>query len=148
MSGDDEYEDDYATCSRTQASLRIIHDDLDPEEITRQLGTQPSWSWRKGEPRGKGKRPSHIGIWGLSTEKYVESRDLRRHLDWLISQMSGKEETFAQLRARGYRLDVFCLWQSRGQGGPTISPKNMRGLGALGLELGIDIYWDDNESDT
>jgi hypothetical protein len=142
-----EYDDEYQTCERTYASLRIMNDDLDPEEISRQLGIQPTWAWRKGEPRGARKIPSRIGIWGLSTE-VMQSRDIRRHLDWLIDQMIGKEEYLKQLQTQGYRMDVFCYWLSNGQGGPTVSPKNMKGLANLGIELGFDFWMGgDDEND-
>jgi len=142
-----EYNDEYEACERTNASLRIINDNLDPEAISRQLGIQPTWAWRKGELRGARKIPSRVGIWGLSTE-FMQSRDIRRHLDWLIEQLVGKEEYLKQLQKQGYRMDVFCYWVSNGQGGPTVSPKNMRGLANLGIELGFDFWMGgDDEND-
>ena len=142
-----EYDDEYATCVETHASLRIIHDDLDPEEITQQIGIQPTWAWRQGQLRPKGNVISPIGIWGLTTN-FMKSRDIRRHLDWLIEQMNGKEEILKELQAQGYRMDVFCYWLSNGQGGPTISLRNMIGLANLGIELGFDFWMNgDNDND-
>ena len=143
----DEYNDEYGTCERTYASLRIMHDDLDPETVTRQLGIQPTWAWRKGELRAKAKVIARIGIWGLNTE-FIQSRDVRRHIDWLIDQVAAKKAYLQQLQAQGYRIDVFCFWLSNGQGGPTISPKNMRGLAELGIELGFDFWMDGDDAGT
>jgi hypothetical protein len=134
----DEYDDEYRTCEQAYASFRVYHDNLDPAAVTRDLGIQPSdvvegWAWI------------------LSTEAAVSSRDIRRHLDWLIDQLEPRHEVIRSLQSAGCRMDVFCYWRWTGQGGPTISPRNMHGLGLLGIELGFDIYhsWlDESQEET
>jgi Domain of unknown function (DUF4279) len=82
-----------------------------------------------------------IGGWFLSTEGQVESRDVRRHLDWLAVKLVGKDGALKSLGAEGCRMDVFCYWLSAGgNGGPVLSPAIMKRFGKLGLEIGFDIY--------
>ena len=138
------YDDDYATCSRTYAELRIYHDDLDPERITGLLGIQPSQTQVKGraytKPSGREFTPP-IGGWFLSTEGLIASKDVRRHVDWILDRLTGKEETLRRLQAEGNSMDILCFWMSAdGHGGPTLSPGIMRRLGELELEIGFDIY--------
>jgi Domain of unknown function (DUF4279) len=144
----DEYDDNYTTCRETSASLRVMHLELDPDYVSRQLGIAPSWSRKKGEMPKTSKRAARIGIWALDTENIVKSRDLRRHIDWIIDQVSEKQLVFDELRRQDYKMDVFCLWiRSGGTGGPTLSSRNMRGLGALDLEMGFE-FWDTEEEDS
>jgi hypothetical protein len=144
----EEYDDDYSTCRETSAALRIMHLELEPDYISQQLEMVPSWSRKKGEISDTSKRAARIGIWALDTEGIVKSRDLRRHIDWIIEQVSEKKPVLDELRRQAYRMDVFCLWvRSGGTGGPILSPHNMRGLGVLDLEIGFE-FWDiENEDD-
>jgi len=139
-----DYDDGYPTCSRTYAGLRIYHDDLDPERITGLLGIEPSRTQVKGwvtTSRSGREFSPPIGGWFLSTKDVIASRDARRHVDWILERLAGKDGTLRRLQAEGNRMDVFCFWQSaHGEGGPTLSPAVMRRLGELELEIGFDIY--------
>ena len=143
-----DYDDNYGTCKETSAAFRIIHPALDPNRTSQELGLQPSWAWRKGEGRGRRSIPSRTGIWGLDTEGILTSRDLRRHLDWLLDHLEPKAAVLEDLRLQGYRMDVFCLWcRLGGTGGPMLSPRNMARLAALNLTIGFE-FWavDEDES--
>ncbi len=141
------YDDNYGTCKYTTVALCIIHPALEPEVITQLLRISPSWAWRKGEPREWKGRPARTGMWVLSSENNVFSRDVRRHLDWLITELRDCRIALTKLAHDGYTVDVFCHWvQLGGTGGPTLSPTNMRGLADLGLELGFE-FWSEDEED-
>lgn len=139
-----EFDDDYPTCSKTYASLRLDHEDLDPERITGLLKIEPTWTQTKGVrcTRRSGKTfVPKIGVWLFSTKDRVASKDVRRHVDWLLTQLDGKDEALKRLQAEGVHTDIFCYWLSAdGQGGPTLSPGIMRRLAELELEIGFDIY--------
>ena len=68
------YDDDYPTCARTYATLRIYHEDLDPASITRLLGVEPTHTQVKGRLctsiTGRTFNPE-IGGWFLSTKVHV-----------------------------------------------------------------------------
>lgn len=128
-----EYRDeDFPNCKKTHATLFIQHADLEPEVLTERLGVRPTYSFRSGEKTYKWGTPIEHGRWCLDTRSSVRSSDLRRHLDWLIDQLAGNEKVFAELRAGGYSLWVFCDWEAEGFtdtfgcfAGPSVSPRNM-----------------------
>jgi hypothetical protein len=134
------YDDDYATCERTYASLGIYAEGLDPAEMSSLLQLSPTESHRQGEGVHGG-APLKRGFWSLSSEQHVDSRDLRRHLDWLLDQIEGRANMLRTLREQGYDMTVACYWSSAdGHGGPTLSPVQTRRLANLDLELWIDFY--------
>lgn len=144
----DEYDDTYATCKETSALLRIAHPALDPATLSEQLQLTPARAWRKGEPKEPKHRPARIGMWILDTYGVVASRDLRRHLDWLLDHLHDKGAILDQLRQQEYAIDVFSTWvRLGGTGGPMLSPRNMRGLADLSLELQFEFWAVDEDED-
>jgi hypothetical protein len=104
-----DYVDDYATCHRTYATLVIVHPDLEPDVVTEGLGIQPSRAHRRGDIRNPlAKRPfiHPRGGWFLSSEGAVQSRDVRRHIDWLLDQVEPKGDVLKQLQY-DHRLSEF-----------------------------------------
>lgn len=146
------YNDAYKTCERTFAELLIYPENLDPALITERLGLVPTQMSVKGvderTPAGV-VRPAPHSLWALSSEGKIASKDLRRHLDWLLARLLPAR---AQLRALqstpGTRMTVSCVWESaHGHGGPTLWPEQMGALTELGLECGFDVsfYGEDDE---
>ena len=137
------YGPSYPTCSRTFATLRILAADFTPQQITTAMRLQPSGSHGRGDRRtlrSGGKTESRYG-WFLSSEGRVDSLDNRDHLDWLLEQVTSRRTELDALRQKGAAADIFCYWESsNGQGGPALSPPQMRTLADLGLELSYDIY--------
>ncbi len=142
MSGESPYDDNYETCERTYASLRIIHRDLDPSEITKLLGVEPVEAFRAGDLHPpKPDRVWEYGGWFLSSRDVLASRDLRRHLDWLLQRIIQRRGVFVMLLTRDYIIDVPCYWRSAyGHGGPVLSPSQMRGFADLNIDVWIDFY--------
>jgi hypothetical protein len=110
------YDDNYGTCSRTYATLIIKY--LDPSTITARLGIEPSESRRKGELiRPFPTRIAPMNRWFLCTKGRVESRDSRRHIDWLLDRVEGKAGEILRLQAEGCEMVVSGYWVSAsGQG--------------------------------
>ena len=136
------YDDDYATCVKTFAWLRVMSEGLEPDDVTAILGLTPSRVQRRGElPRPTAKRPLEKGGWFLESVDHVESRDARRHLDWLLERLRDKADAIAQLKAQGNLVDLCIRWDSVGHGGPTLDPRQMTELGALDVELWFDVYF-------
>src|SRR5437588_12517696 len=101
-----EYDDDYATCHETYATLVIVHLDLDPEVVTQALGLQPTRAHRRGDVRNPHSKHPFVhprGGWYLTSRGTVQSRDVRRHIDWLLDQLDSKGEALKQLQERGYQ---------------------------------------------
>jgi hypothetical protein len=141
-------DDDYPSCDRTYATLRIYHGDLDPDSLTHLLGVEPTYAQVAGRPYT---RPAgrtfipELGGWFLSTKGHLSSKDVRRHLDWIWSRLAGRDGALRALQDAGYRMDVFCYWRSAwGHGGPVLSPDLMRRFGELEIEVGFDVYGEAN----
>jgi hypothetical protein len=142
------YDDQYGTCSRTFAELRIFAAELDPKQISQTLGLVPSSSQQRGQviTNSLGRdRTARLGVWRLSSDGHVESRDLRRHLDWLLAKLTPVADKLKELRRRGdLEMQIDCLWWSRaGDGGPVLWPAHLRVLADLDLELAFDLAFID-----
>ena len=118
--------------------------ELNPDEITDLLAVSPTKIQIKGDivPEKIDKQFSKSG-WFLSTEGILDSKDVRDHLDWILDHFRDHQLIFSKLHKRGYLIDLCVRWDSlRGDGGPTISPKQMYKLAALDIELWFDVYLD------
>jgi hypothetical protein len=77
--------DSYDTCEKTIVTLCIYN--IHPDIVTQKLGMTPSSSKIKGflnkMPNGV-ERIGTIHNWLLSSKDAVSSKDLRRHLDWIL----------------------------------------------------------------
>ena len=142
-------DDSYQTCDRTETTLAIYN--INPTLVTKKLGVIPTFSQQKGEPivfRNGNKGIGTINSWLLSSESEVISRDIRRHLDWLLDKI---EPAVAQLRELqqhpDVRMAIRCVWWSAdGGGGPTLWPEQMRRMAQLNLECTFSFaYYGDDE---
>ena len=145
-------DDDYASCARTYATLIIYPEGIDPLAVTARLGIEPTSWQRRGEPmRSRGRalaRIAPLSGWFLTTRGAVESKDIRRHLDWLLDRIDPVAHVIRALQAEGCRMNVWAYWLAQsGQGGPMLSPAQMRRLADLDLELWFDISGPVDEPD-
>jgi hypothetical protein len=136
------YDDNYSTCKETSATLRIFSDSIDPSAITSMIGTNPTESYAKGDKYGKKLLTRKCNGWLLDTRGLIESKDCRRHIDWILSKISECDDGLAKLKSTGAEIDISCYWVSSGQGGPTLSPLQMAELARLDIEIWWDIYFD------
>lgn len=145
-------DDEYPTCAQTFATLLVYPGEIDPAAITDRLGIEPTGWQRRGEvaqPVGRLSRVAAINGWFLGSRGQVDSRDSRRHIDWLLDRMEPRAEAIRSLQAMGCRMEISCYWLSQnGHGGPTLPPTQMRRLADLGIELWFDFYgpYEDDDS--
>ena len=149
-----EYHDDYATCAQTFVTLCIYPPpEMDLAEITGRLGVEPTTSNREdelrpGPSRRARSRPWSRSAWFLSSEGEVNSRDVRRHIDWLLERVTDRTLVFAELRAAGCETVLSCYWASAsGHGGPMLWPEQLARLAECGLELWFDVYFPSTAED-
>jgi hypothetical protein len=134
------YQDDYPTCEETYATLRIYHDELDPDEVSRALALVPSNAQRKGDELSS-RRALPTGGWFLSSKGHVTSKDTRRHVAWVLDQIAPNKTNLLSLQDRGYKMDIFCFWASAsGHGGPELDHELMQRLASFRLNVGFDVY--------
>jgi hypothetical protein len=63
------------------------------------------------------------------------------HIHSITTVLEGKSRYLAALREKGCNTDIFCFWESSGQGGPSLDLETMKSLVELGLEIAWDIYF-------
>lgn len=128
------YADDYQTCEETTAALWIYPGALDPHCISELLAIEPTTCKVMGQLQGRAVLP--VSSWSISSEGIVLSKDLRRHLDWLLDTIEPKRSELLGLQENdGLVMRVQCRWWSAfGGGGPTLWPEQMSRLADLNLE--------------
>ena len=138
-----DYDDEYPTCDRTFATLRFYHDTEPPESVTKTLGLSPTKTQTAGDQRPRSKSVIKQSGWFLRSEDHVDSRDTRRHIDWILELLEPKSSEVQNLQADGWEGDFFCFWLGHGHGGPTLDPYQLQRLAILNLSCGFDVYHDD-----
>ncbi|MEN9304409.1 MAG: hypothetical protein RL264_2838 [Bacteroidota bacterium] len=138
----EEYNDSYESCHETFVTLRIYSVNIFPDEISKTLNTLPSDSVKKGDVFGnKTNKKRNINGWFLTSKGFVESKDCRKHFDYLADKIISLKPKLIELQNRSCQIDISCFWSSEnGQGGPTLSPKQLKKLAELELEIWFDIY--------
>jgi len=137
-----------AHLSRSRATLRIAGDDLDPEEISGQLGCTPTTAERKGEAivgHNTGQtRTALFGKWHLEAAPR-EPEDIDGQISEILGQLSDDLEVWRTIGQR-YKVDLFCgLFMKNGIEGLSLSPGSLYALGVRQIEMGFDIYGPDGE---
>lgn len=134
----------------TAASLRFLGDDLDPDEISSRLGTEPTVAVRKGGIHFTPKSApivAHTGKWILKTERRSPG-DLDKQIDELLAPIAASFETWRHVASR-FNGHIFAgLFIARINEGISLNSKTLAALGSRGLTLDLDIYKrDDVEED-
>jgi hypothetical protein len=120
---------------------------MEPDEVSRFLGMTPTRSMTRGKVIIDGPSKGVVGKlngWFLSTKERVDAKDVRRHLDWLLGTLIGHRDKVLALQAMpDVSMDVSCYWLSKsGHSGPKLSPKQMRSLSELNLEIWFELLAD------
>ena len=129
----------------TDATLRFFGDELDPADITRALGSQPSVSARKGEiwrTTAGAEKVARRGFWRLETKRRSPGA-LERQIGELLSLVTDDLAVWALLTSK-YEADIFCgLFLGEENEGFSLSPRISNAAGVRGLELNFDLYSSD-----
>ncbi len=138
-----------ARIAKTVATLRFFGDDLDPDEITRLLGCQPTTAERKGglwtTKRGV-EKISPRGSWRLEADDCVPG-NLDVQIEYLFSKLISDLNVWNDL-AKRLQADVFCgLFLDEANEGLALEPKTLAALGERNLVLGLDIYSEQDGED-
>jgi hypothetical protein len=92
------------------AGLRIIGDDVVPEDITRILGCEPTSTTVKGQViRGKKtgqERIARTGSWHLNVPDRMPD-DLDGQIMEILGKLNPDPDVWASLASR-FRMDIFC----------------------------------------
>lgn len=130
---------------RAKVTLRVIGDELDPDEVSNLLQCEPTSKAKKGDivaDDGKGhQRVSPIGKWSLHSEE-PEDLALEEQVLKILSRVTEKYEVWQRLTQQ-YKVDLFCgvfLKEGSWNRGFSLSPTVLKELAERNLEIGFDIY--------
>ncbi|MGK9232918.1 DUF4279 domain-containing protein [Inquilinus limosus] len=133
-----------AELSQTAATLRFFGDDLDPDELTRLLGSEPSVGVRKGETfryhqSARRDVQARTGSWRLRVERRSPG-DLDGQIIELLSPLCQDLAVWRDLSAR-FEADIFCgLFLDKTNEGMDLRSETLVMVGSRGLTLAFDIY--------
>ena len=100
------------------------------------------------ERRSDRAAPYKHGHWSLRSP-LAESEVLETHLRWLLERLLPVRERILEIIETDERLraDFFCaLFMKEANEGLVLIPSTLEGIRALNAELGLDIYWEGDES--
>ncbi|WP_428240756.1 DUF4279 domain-containing protein [Gynuella sp.] len=138
-----------ATLSRSRVSLRIIGDELVPDEVSALLGCDPTTKKVKGQPFAWTKqskpRIAKSGMWRLkATDRSPGNLD--EQIAELLALVTRNIDVWTSLREK-YSIDLFCgLFMESAMEGISISSESLLALGRRGIEIDFDMYGPDDES--
>jgi len=132
-----------AHLSKSVTSIRIIGDDLVPDEITKLLGCTPTNSYFKGEVVRRIKTGQEVtkksGIWLLETTD-SEPENIDMQVSELLGKLTEDLAVWSNIKSR-FKIDLFCgLFMEESNEGAEISSGTLKALGERGIMLSLDIY--------
>ena len=138
------------TVDETSVALRILGDDLNPDEITKILGFPPNMARKKGDirigNRTKREYKARTGQWHLESPR--GKGDLDNHIRWILDALTPEQDSWDSINER-YKLDLFCgLFLEDWNRGAGISASLMFELGRRGIALSLDIYYTPGDDET
>ena len=125
---------------RVNVTLRLFGDDLDPDQVSVQLGCKPTASYRKDDrlPSKRYRRIAKTGSWRLSSPE-DEAGTLEEKLNRLLDSVSSDLKAWADLKQ--FEHDIFCgIRLDQWNRGGSLSPQLLARLAERDLTLQLDIY--------
>lgn len=137
-----------AVLDRAVAALRIVGDDLSPDEVSTLLGVSPTRSFARGDELRHRRVPTRVAKFGLWTLEAPETQpaDIDTQVNKLLQPLTQEFEVWHGLAER-FGVDLFCGWFMRyGNEGLSIAPGTLKALADRHVVLDLDIYSGDRES--
>ena len=148
----DIYNDEYETCNRTSVNLLVYTGEESADMVNSLTGVTATIIRKKGEvielSSGRS-RVTPLNAWFLLSEDNVDSKDMRRHLDWMIEKINSFNIKLNELKSNGYEVRLECIWWSKyNTGGPTVYSRQLSIIGDFGLDLEFEFaYYGDEDND-
>jgi hypothetical protein len=139
------------TVDHVRVCLRVLGDELDPQEITKLLGRKPTRSGKKGDsvlrPNGKSSRRRRNGAWLLDVTPKPDAT-VDAALTELLSKLPEDSDTWLSLTRR-FQVELLCAITVRGiDQGFVLSPDILQQVAGLGVSLGVEVFIEtDDETD-
>jgi hypothetical protein len=120
-------------------TLAIYSEELQPQEISRALGVEPTSAHRRGERRSPTSPPSLLGAWFL-TERGCDAEPAEAIIDRLFKQLPEDRSVWGDLMIR-YEIQFrFGLHMTGWNKGLSIPLKQLTRIAELGASMEFDIY--------
>lgn len=131
-----------AAISKSTATLRVFGDDLEPADVTRLLGKEPTYQYRKGETRttsGGSQYTRKHGMWRLGCgDRTPEALD--EQITEILSGLTDDLLVWQNVTSK-YTVNIFCgVFMEESNEGFGLSPTTMAALGARRIEIQFDVY--------
>lgn len=130
---------------RSNATLRVSHEELQPELFTASVGIAPSHAHAKGDPispRVSSQRKH--GMWMLDSEDNPLSQ-LDEKIQSILKRLPDPGTWLAA--TRGFDVDLYCSVLVAGDcAGFNLSLETIRLLSELQIPIGIEIWTDDDDA--
>jgi len=144
---------EFDSCLHCRVALAIHSSFLSNEELESVLSpngwpkpTRP----KRRNPASEEYRKSR-GIKGnfiVDSDQYIQSNDLRHHINWVCDWVETSAELQNQINDLRNNAVISCYWWSKyGLGGPALWPEHLARLARIGVEVQINFtdYSDDEE---
>jgi hypothetical protein len=128
---------------KTTATLRLWGDSLDPEEVSKALGCEPTEKWRKGDPHPTvAGRVATFGMWSLKAAGH-SSGSIEAQVSWLLSLVTNDAAVWGELSV--YERDIFTGgWINRWNTSFEMNANVLRELGTRLIPITFDLYLDES----
>lgn len=127
-----------------KVALRVTHPSMDPDDISKRLGLNPSRKWKAGSRRTT---PAGRQLTGINKETYCvfdldekSGDDLESTLCTLTKQFRSFESFLKKIRATGGSIEYFIGLFVKRNTGVALDGSLMAQLANLGIDLSFDIY--------
>jgi uncharacterized protein DUF4279 len=138
--------------ARVEVCLRLLGDELVPQEITAILRCDPTSAGCKGEPRigpnGDVRGHRRIGVW-IREHKPNADDTVDEAIAEILAELPSDPQLWQSLQQR-FKIDLICDITVRGVNqGFELSPDVLKRVAALDIPLGVDIFTeaDDEQSE-
>jgi len=131
-----------AEAAQIVASLTVVGDQVDPDEVTAILGSAPDDAGKVGDPvspHSSDKR--RTGFWSISTTgRMPDTASLSQHVQSLLTRVTTDAAAWKELATR-HSIRVFVGWfMEKENEGAGLDPGLLQELARRGVAIDFDIY--------
>jgi Domain of unknown function (DUF4279) len=121
------------------ATLALYSEELEPQEISRALGVEPTRAHRRGERSGPRSPPAPSGAWLLKANGSA-AEPAEAVIDRLLKQLPEDPAVWRDLRMRHDIQVRFGLHMTGCNKGLSIPSKQVTRIAELGASMEFDVY--------
>jgi hypothetical protein len=130
-------------------SLRIFSFDVDPVEISDNLGMEPKWMYQIGKPRATPDGKLLGGVYDCNycsfllwrqNDKNINAKILESVLSGEIDRLLTHKDMFLRIKHGGGSAEFFIGWFAGSNNGAIFNASLLKRMGELELDLSLDVY--------